>query len=79
MKFLRYIALVAEKFDPAYLFRPNLRDENDNMFIELAVASESRYLITQNVRDFASGELHFKSYEIVTPAEFMHRWRHHYG
>ena len=35
--------------------RPNLRDENDNAFVDLAFASGSAYLITQNVRDFTVG------------------------
>lgn len=77
-KFLRYVAYIGEKHDPRFLFRPNLRDEDDNMFVELAIVSQSRYLVTSNLRDFASGELLFDSFELVTPARFVSIWREHY-
>ena len=72
---LRYLAAVSEKFEPSFLFRPNLRDEDDNMFVELAVTSQCRFLVTSNVRHYRSGELQFGSFGIVTPAEFMQMWR----
>lgn len=53
-----------------YLFRPNLKDENDNFLIELAVASGSRYLITYNTKDFEASELTF-DFKIVTPELFI--------
>lgn len=53
-----------------YLWRPNLKDENDNLFVELAIASGSQYLITNNVRDFKSGELKTSSFEFITPYDF---------
>ncbi|MBE9562428.1 MAG: putative toxin-antitoxin system toxin component, PIN family [Proteobacteria bacterium] len=70
---LRYIAYISEKYDPKFLFRPNLKDENDNMFVELAIVSQSRFLITNNIKDFISGELIFDNFELVTPSEFL--WR----
>ncbi len=75
VKFLRYIAYIGEKFDPYFLFRPNLKDENDNLFIELAIVSQSRYLITSNTKDFVSGELLFDNFTLVTPAKFIAIWR----
>jgi predicted nucleic acid-binding protein len=44
------------------LFRPNLKDENDNMFVELAIVSQSKFLITNNIKDFVSGELIFDNF-----------------
>jgi predicted nucleic acid-binding protein len=55
--------------------RPNLKDEKDNMIVELAVASQSDYLITSNVRDFENAELKFDQLRIITPGEFVKKWR----
>lgn len=52
-------------------WRPNLKDEKDNHIIELAVAGGAKQIITQNVRDFISGELKFPELEIVTPEMFI--------
>jgi len=49
---LEFIALVSELFVMNYLGRPNLKDEKDNIFAELAFNSGSRYLITKNIKDF---------------------------
>lgn len=76
---LRFLAMVSEKFEPRYLFRPNLKDEDDNMFVELAVVSQSRYLVTNNVRDFRRNDLIFMSFAAVTPSDFMVEWRKQNG
>jgi len=77
--FLDFIVLIGEKTDIRYLLRPNLRDENDNMFIELAFASDARYLITKNIGDFTiKPELILEGVTIITPADFMKLWRNPY-
>jgi hypothetical protein len=45
------------------------------MFVELAVVSQSGYLITQNIRDYRNSELKFDSFKTVTPAMFLKEWR----
>ena len=35
-KFLRFIAYIGETYQTYFLFRPNLRDEKDNMVVETA-------------------------------------------
>jgi putative PIN family toxin of toxin-antitoxin system len=72
---LRFLAYASEKFEPSFLFRPNLRDEDDNMFVELAVVSQSAYLVTQNIRHFRNSELKFEIFRTVTPAMFLMEWR----
>ena len=57
-----------------YLWRPNLDDVGDDFLIELAVASNSRVIITDNVKDIAFGELHF-DIEALTPKEFLERYK----
>ena len=75
-KVLDFIALIGVKTDIRYLLRPNLRDENDNMFMELAFASDSRYVVTKNLKDFVCNpELRLDEIEIVTPVDFLTRWR----
>ena len=65
---LDFVVLVGTETSTSYLWRPNLKDENDNMFVELAIASGSEYLVTQNTRDYTVGnELRFDSFRIVTP------------
>ena len=53
-----------------YAWRPNLKDEDDNFVVELAVASGSKALITYNIKDFKDAELLFK-YTITTPDDFI--------
>ena len=53
-----------------FLWRPNLQDEGDNHLIDLAVASNTQWIITQNIKDLHSGELKF-SFQSVSPDKFM--------
>ena len=77
---LRFVAFVSSPRRVYYLWRPNLQDEADNMFVELAVASESSHLITHNTRDFVSGsELKHDSFRVVTPYLFLVEWRKSHG
>ncbi len=57
-----------------YLWRPNLDDEGDDFLIELAVASNSSVIITDNIKDIESGELKF-DIEVLTPKQFIERYR----
>ncbi len=52
-----------------YLWRPFLKDPNDDLVLEVAVESQSKYIITFNKRDFRGVET-FGS-KVVTPQEFM--------
>lgn len=80
LKILDFIAFAGIRTDIRFLLRPNLRDENDNIFIELAFASDAKYIITKNVRDFTcDSELSFDDIPVVTPADFMQRWRKYHG
>lgn len=77
---MQFIAAVARPTSIAYSWRPNLRDEADNMILELAVASGSDYLITRNTRDFlVDADLDNEDVRIVTPGHFLHTWRDRYG
>ncbi|MCI5219866.1 MAG: putative toxin-antitoxin system toxin component, PIN family [Candidatus Electrothrix sp. LOE2] len=74
-KFLHLIAYIGKPYVTYFLFRPNLIDEKDNMLVELAVTSQSDYLVTNNIKDFKNAELKFDQLKIVTPGEFVKIWR----
>ena len=72
VSFLDFIALVSVKTDIRFLMRPNLQDENDNIFAELAFASGADYLITRNTKDFLNNsDLILDSFQVVNPYEFL--------
>ena len=52
-----------------YLWRPYLKDPLDDLVLEVAVESQSEYIITFNKKDF-SGVERF-GIKVVTPQEFM--------
>ena len=61
-----------------FLWRPNLRDEDDNQIVELAVAGGASIIITQNIRDFRGAELRFPGLRVLRPDELIqeiHSWR----
>ncbi len=66
---LNYICFIAEQRRIFYLWRPFLRDPKDDMFLELAVESESDYLITFNEKDFQGIETF--GIKVLTPKEFL--------
>jgi len=54
-----------------YLWRPNIVDEGDNFLIELALAGNATYIVTNNVSDLRNAELKFPGIKIVTPAALL--------
>ncbi|MDD2853183.1 MAG: putative toxin-antitoxin system toxin component, PIN family [Desulfuromonadaceae bacterium] len=51
-----------------YLWRPQLRDQNDEMVLETALNSSADALVTFNTKDFADAANRF-ALRLVTPAE----------
>ena len=56
------------------MWRPNLKDEDDNFIVELAVASGVEYIITYNIKDFQNPELTFK-HKVITPEQFIKEFK----
>ena len=54
-----------------YLWRPNIKDEGDNFLIELAVAGNADYIVTNNINDFKNAQLKFPNIQIVTPEKLL--------
>lgn len=67
--FLDYICYIGEQRKIHYLWRPILKDRKDDMFLELAVESESDFITTFNKRDF-KGSKYF-GIKTLTPKEFL--------
>ncbi len=54
-----------------YLWRPNLTDDSDNFLIELALAGNSRTIVTNNVKDLRAAELKFDELRILKPRQLL--------
>jgi len=67
--FLLYLYQLAHKQSIFFLYRPNSKDPNDDMLIELAIASQSEYLVTYNLKDLKKLENH--GILVVSPKEFL--------
>jgi putative PIN family toxin of toxin-antitoxin system len=66
------LAAVSEPVQLAYLWRPTLRDANDDMVLEAAVNGRADAIITFNLRDFSLAGKHF-GLSILFPHEALIR------
>jgi predicted nucleic acid-binding protein len=64
-----YLCSISEHRKIHFLWRPVLRDPSDDMVLELAVESESKYILTYNKKDFRGAEKF--GIDVVTPKEFL--------
>jgi putative PIN family toxin of toxin-antitoxin system len=67
--FLDYFCKVAEPQHIFYLWRPFLKDADDDMVLELAFNARCNYIVTFNSKDFRGSEQF--GIQIVTPQEFL--------
>lgn len=65
-----YYCSVSQRHRVHYLWRPFLRDPKDDMVLELAVVSESDFLITFNEKDFTRVESTF-GIKVARPSAFL--------
>ncbi len=48
--------------------------------MELAFASDSRYIVTRNIKDFSNNaELKLDEIQVLTSADFLKEWRMHHA
>lgn len=66
-----YICSVAKHREIFYLWRPFLKDSKDDMVLELAVESQSNFIITYNTSDF-KGSKQF-GIPVLTSKEFLEK------
>jgi len=68
--FLRRFVALAEPREIYFLWRPWLRDGDDDMVLELAVGGAASHIVTFNTRDFDGVESAF-GIRVMTPAKFL--------
>ena len=64
-----YLCLVGEHYKVYYLWRPFLRDQKDDMVLELAVSSNAESIVTFNKSDF-KGANQF-GIKVITPKALL--------
>jgi putative PIN family toxin of toxin-antitoxin system len=72
--FLTALIALAEPVETHFLWRPQLRDPDDEMVLEAAVNGRVNALVTFNVRDFGTVPSHF-GVEVLRPREAIGRIR----
>lgn len=70
---INLLARFAEPVQPHFLWRPTLRDADDDMVLEAAVNGRAAAIVTFNVRHFAAEAIRF-GVESLTPAEILRRF-----
>ena len=68
-----YICSAANKRKVFYLWRPVLKDPNDDMILELASTASCDFIITFNKKDFHIEDLKTFGLRSLTPKEFLQR------
>lgn len=66
---LDFLCRVGQRQHVFYLWRPALRDPNDDLVLELGVAARSDAIVTHNLRDFRGADQF--GIEVVSPREFL--------
>jgi putative PIN family toxin of toxin-antitoxin system len=72
--FLNGLAALLTPVMPYFLWRPRLRDPDDEMVLDAAVNGGADAIVTFNVGDFLPGATQFQL-EVLTPAEALQRLR----
>lgn len=67
--FVDYLCKVAIRQTIFFLWRPFLRDPQDDMVVEVAIAAQCDGIVTHNVRDFRGVEQ--LGLRLLTPGEFL--------
>jgi putative PIN family toxin of toxin-antitoxin system len=70
--FLDAIVAMGEPVQTHFLWRPQLRDPNDEMVLEAAVNGGAAALVTFNLRDYGTAALQF-GVEVLLPREAIGR------
>lgn len=68
---LDYLCEVGLEQQVFFLWRPTLRDPNDDMVLELAVAAGCSAIVTYNIRDFRGTERF--GIEVWSPADLLRK------
>ena len=72
--FLDGLAALLRPVLPYFLWRPRLRDPDDEMVLDAAVNGQAEAIVTFNVQDYLPAALQFRL-EVLTPAATLQRLR----
>ena len=72
--FVTAVIAMAEPVETHFLWRPQLRDPNDEMVLEAAVNGRADALVTFNMRDYGEAPSHF-GVELLLPRTAIGRIR----
>ncbi len=72
--FINGIAALIRPVKPHFLWRPVLRDPNDEMVLEVAINGQADAIVTFNLRDYGTVSEQF-NVEILLPSEAIRRVR----
>ncbi len=68
--FLDWFVSISTQHRVHYLWRPMLPDPKDDLVLEAALAADSRYIVTFNLKDFrGAADL---GIVVLTPSQFLH-------
>ncbi|MDZ7806268.1 MAG: putative toxin-antitoxin system toxin component, PIN family [Gracilimonas sp.] len=68
-QFLDYLCLVGNWHEVYFLWRPILKDPEDDLILELAVRANCKYIVTYNKADFQGVEQF--DIKVITAKEFL--------
>ncbi len=68
---LNYMCKTGSRQEISYLWRPQLRDPEDDFILELAVQSQCDFIVTHNLKDFIGIEKF--GIKAVSPGNFLHK------
>jgi putative PIN family toxin of toxin-antitoxin system len=66
---INYLCKIGKHYRIYYLWRPLLKDPKDDMILELAVTSNSKSIITYNIRDFTESTKF--GIKVITPKQLL--------
>lgn len=69
--FLDYLCTVCSRHKIFYLWRPYLKDADDDFLLDLAVEARADFIITFNKKDFVGVEKF--AIQVLTPKEFLQK------
>ena len=72
--FVDAVVAMVEPVEPHYLWRPQLRDPDDELVLEAAVNGRAEAIVTFNKRDFGEAPTRF-GVALLSPAEAIRRTR----
>ncbi|MFM2431411.1 MAG: hypothetical protein RLZZ511_2624 [Cyanobacteriota bacterium] len=69
-RILNDICAIANHHEIFYIWRPTVKDPNDDFLVDLAIKAQADYIITYNQKDLSPSTRQF-GLKVITPKEFL--------